>query len=161
TKTGDVVGTLHYMSPEQTSASRGLVDHRTDVYALGATLYELLTGRPPFDAAFRPELLRQVLEDEPRPLRRLKAAGAAHLEPVVLKCLAKAPAERYATAQDLADDLRRVLEDRPIQAGRPTSWLRASKWAWRNRKVVGVTFVLLALAVVGLAVSTALVWQAK
>jgi WD40 repeat protein/serine/threonine protein kinase len=161
TKTGDVVGTLHYMSPEQTAASRGLVDHRTDVYSLGATLYELLTGRPPFDVAFRPELLRQILEDEPRPLRRLNAAVPPDLETIILKCLAKAPTERYATAQDLADDLRRVLEDRPIQARCPSPWQRASKWAWRNRKAVGVAFVLLALAVVGLAVSTALVWQAK
>jgi serine/threonine protein kinase len=89
TKTGDVIGTLHYMAPEQT-VGRAPVDHRADVYALGAILYELLTARPPFDAPSRAELLRQILEEGPRPPRQLDQAVPADLQTVVLKCLATA-----------------------------------------------------------------------
>jgi eukaryotic-like serine/threonine-protein kinase len=161
TKTGDVVGTLHYMSPEQTSASRGVVDHRTDVYSLGATLYELLTGRPPFEAGFRPELLRQVLEDEPRRLRRLNGAVPADLETIVLKCLAKAPAERYATAQELADDLRRFLDGEAVHAQPPSLVSQLSRWTRRHRTVVGTAAACLLLLIVALAGSLVFVWQEK
>jgi tetratricopeptide (TPR) repeat protein len=150
TLTGDLVGTLRYMSPEQALARGTGVDHRTDLYSLGATLYELLTLEPAFGGRDRQELLRQIAFEEPRPPRRVNKAVPAELETIVFKAMAKDPAERYATAQELADDLRRFLEDKPIRARRP-SWLeRGRKWARRHRPVVWSATVaaLVALAVV-------------
>ncbi len=161
TQSGDVVGTLRYMSPEQALAKHGLIDHRTDVYALGATLYELLTLEPPFASRDREELLNQIAFAEPRPLRRRRPDLPADLETVVLKALAKDPAERYATAQELADDLRRFLEYKPIRARRPSLWDQVRKWARRHKLVVGVAAVLLLVAVAVLAVSTVLIWKAR
>jgi tetratricopeptide (TPR) repeat protein len=136
TLTGDVVGTLRYMSPEQALGKRFLLDHRTDIYSLGATLYELLTLRPAFDGQDRQELLRQITLDEPRPPRGVNPAVPVELETIVLKAMAKEPEGRYATAQELADDLRRFLEDRPIRARRTTLAQRAAKWARRHRAAV-------------------------
>src|SRR5439155_13729422 len=118
TVSGVLLGTLRYMAPEQALARHGLVDHRADVYALGATLYELLTGRPAVDASERADILRQIAFEEPTPPRKLDRAIPVELETVTLKCLAKNPAERYASAGELADDLRRFLGDRPIEARR-------------------------------------------
>jgi WD40 repeat protein/serine/threonine protein kinase len=150
TLTGDLVGTLRYMSPEQALGRRG-IDHRTDVYSLGATLYELLTLEPAFTGRDRQDLLRQIAFEEPRPLRRVNRHVPAELETVVLKALAKEPAERYASAADLADDLQRFLDDMPIQARRPTLYLRAVKWSRRHRAVVlsaAVSLVTLLAALV-------------
>src|SRR5262249_20346692 len=122
TLTGDLVGTLRYMSPEQALARPAGVNHRTDLYSLGATLYELLTLDPASAGRARPHVLRQIALEEPRPPRRVNPAVPAELETIVLKAMAKNPAERYATARELADDLRRFLEDQPIRARRP-SWL--------------------------------------
>jgi serine/threonine protein kinase len=146
TLTGDLLGTLRYMSPEQALAKRVPIDHRTDVYSLGATLYELLTLRPVFDGADRQDLLRQIAFDDPAAPRRLNRAIPAELETVVLKALEKNPADRYATAQEMADDLRRMLADKPIQARRPTLLQRARKWARRHRDVVGTAAAVLLLA---------------
>src|SRR5262245_40607757 len=146
TLTGDLVGTLRYMSPEQALAKRAVLDHRTDVYSLGATLYELLTLVPAFAGTDRQELLPQIAFEEPRPPRRVNRAVPADLEVIVLKAMAKAPDERYATAQDLADDLRRFLEDRPIRAKRPSPAQRARKWARRHRAVVWSAAVVATLA---------------
>src|SRR5262249_18434812 len=127
TVTGDLVGTLRYMSPEQALAKRVVIDHRTDVYSLGATLYELLTLRPAFDGKDRQELLRQIaFEESPRP-RRLDRGIPAELETIVLKAMEKNPADRYATAQDLADDLSGFLEEKRIRARRPSLLQRARK----------------------------------
>src|SRR5205814_884687 len=101
------VGTLRYMSPEQALAQRVVIDHRTDIYSLGATLYELLALAPVFQGSDRQELLRQIAFEEPRPPRRVNRAIPAELETIVLKALEKNPAERYATGQELADDLGR------------------------------------------------------
>jgi serine/threonine protein kinase/Flp pilus assembly protein TadD len=136
TLTGDLVGTLRYMSPEQALAQPAGVDHRADVYSLGATLYEMLTLEPAFAGPDRQGLLRQIAFDDPRPPRRVNPAVPAELETVVLKAMAKAPAERYATAQEFADDLRRFLEDRPVRARRPSWPERARKWARRHRPAV-------------------------
>jgi WD40 repeat protein/serine/threonine protein kinase len=158
TITGDLLGTLRYMSPEQALANRVAIDHRTDIYSLGATLYELLTLEPAFGGSDRQELLRQIAFEEPRPPRRLNKAIPAELETVVLKALEKSPTDRYATAQELADDLDRFLQDRPIRARRPSLFQVARKWARRHPAVVwsagtfGVLF-LIALVIV-LAVST-------
>ena len=153
TITGDIVGTVRYMSPEQ-ALGKPLIDQRTDVYSLGATLYELLTLTPVFDGRNRQDFLRQIVECEPPSPRSYNPAIVADLETIVLKALAKAPEERYATAQELADDLRRFLEDKPIQARRPSLMEKASKWSRRHRALVGAAVVLLAVAVVGLSVST-------
>jgi tetratricopeptide (TPR) repeat protein len=148
TATGDLVGTLRYMSPEQALAKRVPIDHRTDVYSLGATLYELLTLRPAFQGTDRQELLRQIAFEEPQAPRRIDKAIPAELDIIVQKALEKNPAERYATAQELADDLRHFLDDKPIQARRP-SWRQvAAKWARRHKGVVGATAVVLLVAAV-------------
>jgi hypothetical protein len=150
TMTGDLVGTLRYMSPEQALAQRVLIDHRTDVYSLGATLYELLTLQPAFTGTDRQELLRQIAFEEPRPPRRLNKAIPAELETIVLKALEKNPADRYSTTQELADDLRRFLDDKPIRARKPSLRQMAARWARRHRAVVwAAAAVLLLTAVFG------------
>src|SRR5262249_21334687 len=111
TLTGDVLGTLRYMSPEQAQGRRGVLDHRTDIYSLGVTRYEMLTLEPAVAGAARPELLHQIGSEEPRRPRRLNKQIPAELETIVLKAMEKNPEERYATALGLADDLRRFLED--------------------------------------------------
>jgi serine/threonine protein kinase/Flp pilus assembly protein TadD len=161
TLTGDIVGTLRYMSPEQALAKRAIVDHRTDVYSLGATLNELLTLEPVFNGRDRQELLRQIAFDEPQPPRRLNRAVPAELETIVLKALEKNPADRYATAGELADDLRRYLEDKPIRARRPSWGQVAAKWARRHPAIVWAAVVVLAVTVPVLAASTWTVWQEK
>ncbi len=135
TMTGEMVGTLRYMSPEQALAKRVPIDHRTDVYSLGATLYELLTLRPAFEGKDRQELLRQIAFEEPSRPRRLDRNVPPELEVIVLKAMEKNPAERYGTAQEMADDLRRWLDDRPIRARRPSSARVVAKWARRHRGV--------------------------
>jgi serine/threonine protein kinase/Tfp pilus assembly protein PilF len=151
TLTGDLVGTLRYMSPEQALAKRVVVDHRTDVYSLGATLYELLTLEPVFPGTDRQELLRQIAFEEPRAPRRLNRAVPPELETIVLKAQEKNPGERYATAQELADDLERYLKDEPIRARRPTLVQRARKWSRRHKSMVAAAVVV--LVVVGLLVA--------
>jgi hypothetical protein len=158
---GDLVGTLRYMSPEQALAKRVVIDHRTDVYSLGATLYELLTLEPPYSGNDRQEVLRQIAFEEPRSLRRVERAVPAELEVIILKALEKNPAERYGTAQELADDLRRWLEDRPIQARRPSWSRRVARWARRHRAAVAAGVASLLLALVLLAISNLLIWRAK
>jgi serine/threonine protein kinase len=160
TLTGELLGTMRYASPEQVLAKRGLVDHRADVYALGATLYELLTLRPPFGGRDRHELLRQIADEEPRPPRSLQRAIPAELETIILKALAKEPGERYATAQELADDLQRFREDRPIHARRPTMVEKATKWARRHRSVVASAVAALLLTLAGLVAATLLIARA-
>jgi serine/threonine protein kinase len=137
TMTGDVIGTLRYMSPEQAMAKHGLVDHRTDIYSLGVTLYELLTGVPAVPGKDRHELLQQIAFAEIVPPRQHEPSIPLDLETVLLKALAHEPAERYATAQELADDLRRFLEDRPIQARRPSLGRVAAKCVRRHRGLFG------------------------
>jgi WD40 repeat protein/serine/threonine protein kinase len=151
TMTGHLVGTLRYMSPEQALARPGLVDHRTDVYSLGATLYELLALRPAVAGRDRQELLRQIAFEEPVRPRRLDQKIPAELETIVLKALEKNPADRYGTAQELADDLKRFLEDRPVRARRPTMLQRARKWTHRHRPLVITLAASLAVLLVGVA----------
>ncbi len=151
TMTGDLVGTLRYMSPEQALAHRVVIDHRTDVYSLGATLYELLTLTPAFGGGDRQELLRQIAFEEPRPVRRLNKAVPVELETIVLKAMEKYPAERYATVKGLADDLRRWREDRPIYARRPTWGQMALKWARRHKPLMGAAIAVVMVATLMLA----------
>jgi eukaryotic-like serine/threonine-protein kinase len=129
TRPGDLVGTIRYMAPER---FRGRCDARSDVYALGLTLYELLAFRPAFDASNREALLYQVNEVEPPRLRRLNPDVPADLETIVHKAIEKDAAHRYVHAAELAEDLRCFLEDRPIGARRITSTERLARWARRN-----------------------------
>ncbi|MCH8047715.1 MAG: tetratricopeptide repeat protein [Planctomycetes bacterium] len=150
TMTGDLLGTLRYMSPEQASGSH-FVDQRSDIYSLGATLYELLTLQPVFAGNDRQKLLRQIPEQDPRPPRQLNNAIPKDLETIVLKAIAKEPQSRYATAQALADDLRRFLEDKPIRARRPGPWVRLRMWTKRHQgpTITAAAVVFLSLAVAG------------
>lgn len=157
TQTGEVLGTLRYMSPEQAAGRREPVDHRADVYSLGATLYELLTLQPLFPAQDRPALLNQILNEDPRPLRKLDLAIPVELETVVLKSLAKLPWERYATAGEMAADLRRFLNEIPIQARRPTLFDRIRKWMRRHPATLGAALILLVFSLIGLGITTAIV----
>ncbi len=159
TMTGELLGTLRYMSPEQAWAKPGQVDHRTDIYSLGITLYELLTLRPVFNGQDRQELLHQIASDEPELLRNLDKTIPVELETIVLKAIAKSPSERYASAQELADDLQRFLEHKPILARRPTLREKATKWARRHRPVVVSAIVLMLITMIGSVISMVLIAQ--
>jgi RNA polymerase sigma-70 factor (subfamily 1) len=159
TITGELLGTLRYMSPEQALAKRAPVDHRTDVYSLGATLYELLTLEPAFPGDDPHRVIQDIALKEPVLPRRLNPALPRDLETVLLKALWKDPVGRYATAQEMADDLMRLLENQPIEAKRPGLFRRASMWSRRHRTLVAAAVVLLLLSTVGLATGTALLWR--
>ncbi|HEX3152652.1 MAG TPA: serine/threonine-protein kinase [Gemmataceae bacterium] len=149
TQSGDLLGTLRYMSPEQAGGPRGLIDHRTDVYSLGVTLYELLTLRPIFDGADRRALLHQIMHEEPTVPRMVDRAIPLDLETIVLKAIGKYPADRYATARDMADDLNRFLRDEPIRARRATPIQRVRKWLRRHPSVPVTATILLVLLTIG------------
>ena len=157
TMTGEMLGTLRYASPEQVLARRGIVDHRSDVYSLGATLFELLTLRPPFDGRDRNALIRQIADDEPASLRSLDPTIPVELETIALKALRKEPVDRYATAQELADDLGRFLEGRPIMARPPTVAERLRTWSRRHPELVGSGVVVLMLLTAASLLSTMLI----
>src|SRR5262249_7274016 len=145
---GQVLGTPAYMSPEQAAGQGHTVDRRSDVYSLGVVLYELLTGAVPFRGS-KTLLVEQILHAEARPPRRLNVAVPRDLETVALKCLAKDPARRYATARELADDLRRWLNGEPIRA-RPVG-AAERLWRWCRRNPVPATLTALLAAAVGVA----------
>jgi tetratricopeptide (TPR) repeat protein len=152
TMTGDILGTLRYMSPEQAAGRSRVLDHRTDVYSLGVTLYELLTLRPPFSGDDRHEVLRQIGDDEPPTLRQLNREIPRDLETIVLKAMSKEPQVRYATALDMAEDLQRFLADEPIRAKRAGPLVRVKKWSKRHKTVAAVVVAtLFAVAVFGTA----------
>ena len=160
TMSGDLLGTVRYMSPEQSLAKRIVVDQRTDIYSLGVTLYELLTLQPVFSGRDRQELLRQIAFEDPRPPRRINKSVPAELETIVLKSMSKNPAERYATAQDLADDLERFLQDKPIKAKRPSLVQRAAKWSRRHMPLVSSLSIALLFMLITVVVATSL-WAVR
>jgi serine/threonine protein kinase/WD40 repeat protein/Tfp pilus assembly protein PilF len=165
TVTGDLVGTVRYMSPEQALADRTGVDHRTDIYSLGMTLYELMTLQPAFSSRDRTALLRQIAFEEPQRPRALTKSVPADLETIVLKSIEKNSADRYLTAGELADDLHRFLDDRPIRARRPTILERARKLARRHKPAVWSAVAALAISLLmltmGLAVTNLLITREK
>ncbi|MCA9061583.1 MAG: serine/threonine protein kinase [Planctomycetaceae bacterium] len=161
TQSGDLLGTLRYMSPEQAAGRRTVVDHRTDVYSLGATLYEMLCLKPMFDGPDRQALLNQILNSEPSAPRQIDPRIPVELETIVLKAIAKAPAERYASAGDFAEDLRRFLAERPVLARRPTLVDRIRKWMRRHPTVVGSVLVTLTIGVIGLTAAVAAISHQK
>ena len=157
TVTGEFVGTPAYTAPEQVAGGRVPVDHRADVYSLGATLYELLTLRRPFVGLGRDQLLAAVLQKDPIPPRRVNPRVPKDLETICLKCLEKDPDRRYRSAKDLADDLRRYVSRFAILARRPGPVARAAKWVRRNPAVAGLAAVL----VLATAAAGAFAWQAR
>ena len=144
TTPGDILGTLRYMSPERFSGS---CDPRSDVYALGITLYELLVLRPAFSSCDRMTLIAEISKDEPARPRALDRRVPRDLETIVLKAMAKDPARRYQTAADLAEDLRRFLGGEPIKARRTSVVERTRLWCRRHPALAGL-YVVLFLAVV-------------
>jgi eukaryotic-like serine/threonine-protein kinase len=155
TLSGSRLGTPSYMSPEQVTGRTGTIGPATDIYALGAILYEMLTGRPPFRGETAAETERQVIHEEPVSPSRLNTKVPRDLEIVCLKCLSKEPQRRYANAAALADDLKRFAEGRPIQA-RPVGWGERS-WRWCRRNPTVTALFITGLASVGLA-SGGAVW---
>jgi eukaryotic-like serine/threonine-protein kinase len=163
TRSGDVIGTPSYMSPEQAAGRVRSVGPPADIWALGAILYELLTGRPPFRGETTWDTLQQVLREEPVPPRRLVPRLPRDLETIALKCLEKEQARRYASADELAEDLRRFRADEPIRA-RPVGWTgRARKWAKRRPTAAGLAglgaLIPIGLAVVGFWYLDRLRWE--
>ncbi|HEX8200247.1 MAG TPA: serine/threonine-protein kinase [Isosphaeraceae bacterium] len=136
TRTGSIIGTPSYMSPEQAAGITAEIGPRSDVYALGAILYELLTGRPPFSEANPLETLVQVLEGEPPRPGQLRPRLPRELEWICLRCLEKSPADRYPSAAALAADLGRFLHGEPVEARRTGLWDRTRRWARREPALV-------------------------
>ncbi|MFV2070306.1 MAG: serine/threonine-protein kinase, partial [Pirellulales bacterium] len=150
TLSGDILGTLHYMSPEQALGNRAVIDHRTDVYSLGATLYELLTLRPLFEGHDRQELIRKIAQEQPRQPAKLNPRIPADLETIVLKAIAKDPSDRYDTAQAMADDLCRFRNGKPVQARRIHAGQRFWRWSKRNPMVAVLSMSVFAILMLGL-----------
>jgi serine/threonine protein kinase len=154
TASGDILGTIRYMAPER---FRGECDARADIYALGLTLYELLTLEPAFSSADRLELIERIRREEPVPLRSLDRKVPRDLETIVLKAIAKEPRQRYPSAEELGEDLQRFLADEPVQARRIGVAERSVRWARRNPAVAGLAAAVFLVMGAGTAVSA---WQA-
>ena len=152
THTGDIVGTVRYMAPER---FHGQSDARADLYALGLTLYELLALRPAFNETDRASLIRQVTQEDPPPLRRWNSRVPRDLETIIHKSIAREPAQRYGSAQAMADDLERFLDDRPILARQVSTTERFYRWCKRNPLVAGLAGALAIFVAAGLAISIA------
>ena len=146
TRSGELLGTLRYMSPEQVSGRQSDIDERTDVYSLGVTLYELLSLTPAYGGDNEPELLRRIAFDEPQRLRQINRRIPTDLETIVAKAMEKRAADRYSSALEFANDLRRYLAAEPIKAKRASPAERIVKWSRRHQTLVtslGLAFVLL------------------
>lgn len=158
TASGAVLGSPSYMSPEQAAGKGKEIGPASDIYSLGAILYECLTGRPPFKAATPLDTILQVVEQDPVSIRQLQPKTPLDIETICLKCLQKEPGKRYTSAQALADDLRRYLHGEPILA-RPVSVVeRSVKWVKRNRIITGAAISILFVLALGLAAS---LWEMR
>jgi WD40 repeat protein/tRNA A-37 threonylcarbamoyl transferase component Bud32 len=159
TASGAILGTPSYMAPEQAAGDSRATGPAADVWALGAILYELLTGRPPFRAATVLETLEQVRLQEPVSPSQLQPGTPHDLSTVCLKCLQKEPARRYASAGELAEDLQRFLGDRPVKARQASAWEQLRRWARRNPALARMTAAVLVLVVVLVVGSMAAAWR--
>jgi serine/threonine protein kinase/formylglycine-generating enzyme required for sulfatase activity/cephalosporin-C deacetylase-like acetyl esterase len=148
TMTGDLLGTLRFMSPEQAAGRRALVDRRTDIYSLGASLYELATLQPAFPEEDRVRLLQQIVTDPPQVPSQINYDIPKDLETIILKAMAKEPSSRYETAQELADDLGRFIKLEPIRARRISKLEHARSWCRRNKAVASLAAAVAAAAIV-------------
>ena len=159
TMAGEVVGTMSYMSPEQVVGDVSELDTRSDVYALGVILYELLSGRLPFDLSRKslPEAVRIIRDEEPARLSAVARALPSDVATIVAKALEKDKLRRYGSAAELAEDIRRFLRDEPIVARRPSASYQIRKFAHRHKGVVGAVAAVLIALVAGVVVSA---WQA-
>lgn len=157
TMQGQLLGTPAYMAPEQAQGRHDLVNQRTDVYGLGAILYEILTGRPPFMAPKTAEIIRKVCQEAPTPPRQILAEIEPGLEAVCLKALRKTSDERYSSVSELAQEVQRFLADEPVTAFDEPWPRRALRWARRHRTMVSAAAALLITATIGFAISTLLV----
>ena len=152
---GTLMGTPRYMSPEQAASLQQPVDRRTDLYSLGATLFELATGRPVFESAMPHVVIAQILTEEPARPRQIRPALPVDIETVILKCLAKEPSRRYQSVQELTGDLRALLEGRPIQARRVPAVQRVLRYVRQRRKtftgagLAAAASILLMIGVLG------------
>lgn len=147
TLTGDVLGTTRYLPPEQAGGHPAQIDGRSDIYSLGATLYELLALAPAFDGESREAVLNQIILSDPIPLRRRDPAIPRDLETIVAKCMQKKPDHRYARALDVAEDCRRFLVGGPIRARRTSALVKAGRFVRRHQLLTLGSLVVLALAV--------------
>ncbi len=160
TMSGDIVGTPSYMSPEQASPREMPIDHRTDIYSLGATLYELLTLERPCRGETQRQTLLNVIHKAPTPARRTNPAIHVDLETIIHRCLEKHPEDRYQTGAELAQDLTRFSRGRRIVAQRPALWDRGARLMVRHRRIVLISALLAALVIIGLSLSFALTFSA-
>ncbi len=161
TISGDVVGTPSYMSPEQARAKKIPIDHRSDVYSLGATLYETLTGQPPFSGKDHADTISQIIGRDPIEPRNVNPRVPKDLETVVLKCLRKDANDRYGTAEALAQDLRRFVRGEAVEARPEASWQRLARNVRLYRRTLLATAAASLLVVVGLIVANGVVARAR
>lgn len=160
TATGDIVGTLRYMSPEQAGGGQ-VIDQRTDIYSLGITLHEMLTLQQAFPSLDRQQLLRDIENCEPKRVRKLNSAIPIDLETIILKAISKDRDQRYSTAQEFADDLQRYLDGKPTLARRPTFIDQGTKWALRHQSFVASLLVMLTVALAGTSASLVMIKHQK
>lgn len=158
TQVGEIVGTPSYMAPEQASGKKGVITVAVDIYSLGAILYEMLTGRPPFKGPTRMATVRQVLTERPIPPRQLNPRIDRDLESICLKCLEREPQHRYASAEALAEDLERWLAGEPILAAPRPWWYRTLKWMKRRPTMAALVAATALVTALGL---TGVTWQAR
>jgi len=158
TQTNTVMGSPAYLSPEQASGQTKNLTTAADVYSLGAVLYELLTGRPPFQGESALEIMQQVVGREPISPRVIQSHIDRDVETICLKCLEKDPAQRYGSAEALADDWERWLRHEPILARPSNAWERTRKWAKRNPGIAALAGALIFVIVIGFA-DTVWLWR--